>query len=163
MRVAALLVSSFLLALSAVGCGGPTHHDLQAEQTFTESAVKVTASLSFEPRELVVVKLQPLLPGLHLYGKSMPSGGVDGVGVPATVTVSGDLWQVGGARANVSEIRKQVAGLSGDIPVYPAGPISITLPVKEIGGGRPTVIVSFGACSSRICFLPVHMARLVLS
>jgi len=42
------------------------------------------------------------------------------------------------------------------LPVYPDGPVHVRLRVASDGDASPTVIVSYGACSERLCLRPVR-------
>ncbi|MFS4091157.1 hypothetical protein [Streptomyces sp. AF1A] len=49
----------------------------------------------------------------------------------------------------------RLRGLSTELPVYPDGPVTFTLPVRRTGSHQADVIVSYGACSATRCLVPV--------
>jgi hypothetical protein len=49
----------------------------------------------------------------------------------------------------------KVQGLGTFLPVFPGGPVTITLPVTRTGSTSAQVVVSYGACSTSTCLLPV--------
>lgn len=57
--------------------------------------------------------------------------------------------------ANLAIRLMRVAGLPVAIPVYPDGPVTFTLPVRQTGHQQAEVIVSYGACSASRCLMPV--------
>jgi hypothetical protein len=49
----------------------------------------------------------------------------------------------------------RIAALHVRLPVYPDGPVTVTVPVRATGAPGAAVVVSYGACSTRVCLLPV--------
>ncbi|MGY5034902.1 hypothetical protein ACWC9U_29480 [Streptomyces sp. 900116325] len=54
-------------------------------------------------------------------------------------------------------------GLPTEIPVYPDGPVTFTLPVRQISSRQADVIVSYGACNESTCLMPVDEEVIHLS
>ncbi|MGF1431650.1 hypothetical protein [Kitasatospora sp. LaBMicrA B282] len=158
-----LAVLGAAAGLALAGCAdGPT-----AEPTAHAAAggVTVTATLAGPAgggRELRIT-FAPQRPGFHVYSVDLPAGGVDGLGVPTRIAVRGDLAATGGPTADRPTHLLQPAGLPTRIPVYPDGPVTFTVPVRQSGHHRADVVVGYGACSENTCLLPVHDETLQLA
>jgi hypothetical protein len=104
----------------------------------------------------VRVTFAPRQSGYHLYSISLPPGGVSGLGTPTIVAARGDLRAAGKASANKPVRDLRLAELNVTLPVYPDGPVTVTLPVRRAAAGRPSVAVTYGACSAETCLPPVR-------
>jgi len=155
------------VALLAGGCAGPAESRPPAELSgrLDDSGVTVVAVLIAEPdgHQAVQATFTPQKPGYHLYSKDLPPGGVDGLGVPTTVLVGGGLRAVGSPTANAPVRTLQIAELGVDLPVYPDGPVTITMPVRRAESGPGEVIVTYAACSPSTCLAPVRNRVIALS
>jgi hypothetical protein len=124
----------------------------------TASGVTVTVALlpaSNGQRELRAT-FSPHQPGFHIYSIDLPAQGIDGMGIPTRLSVQGGLSAVGKPTANRATRLLQPAGLPAEIPVYPDGSVTFTLPVRQTGSHWADVIVSYAACSGNTCFMPVN-------
>lgn len=67
------------------------------------------------------------------------------------------LLRPGAYGAARGERRERPAGLTAELPVYPDGPVTFTVPVRPAGGRADgaDVVVSYGACSAHTCLMPV--------
>jgi len=142
------------LVLSACGTA-PTQ-----ETTARATAGSVTVSIKLMPpsagRRELLVTFRPLRPGFHLYSVSLPTGGVDGMGIPTRIAIRGNLMAVGRPTTNQPIHLLHVTGIPAAIPVYPDGPVTFTLPVRQTGAGHQAeVVVSYAACSNSQCLMPV--------
>ncbi|MFC8719857.1 hypothetical protein [Kitasatospora sp. NPDC057198] len=142
-------------ALLLGGCGT----DRPAEPTAhtTANGVTVTATLvsTSGGRREVRATFSPEQAGFHLYSIDLPPQGIDGLGIPTRLSVRGDLT-ADGTPATDREIRQlRPTGLEVELPVYPDGPVTFTLPVRQTGSHRAEVVVSYGACSETRCLVPV--------
>ncbi|ARP73438.1 hypothetical protein LK07_30770 [Streptomyces pluripotens] len=97
----------------------------------------------------------PQQPGFHLYSIDLPAQGIDGLGIPTRLSVEGDLTATGKPTANRSTLLLRPAGLTTELPVYPNGPVTFTLPVRQTGPHQADVVVSYGACGESHCLVPV--------
>lgn len=97
----------------------------------------------------------PDAPGFHLYSAELPPLGVDGVGRPTRLEVGGGASAAGPAVPDRPARPEPVAGASRPVPVYPAGPVTLTVPTRIAAGGDPRAWVSYAACSATTCNPPV--------
>lgn len=153
--------------LLAAGCSGqepaksntlPTRIEYSGHLSDGGVSVSVNATLGFDPDSAghVRVTFAPARPGYHLYSIHLPPGGVQGLGTPTSVTAGGTLRATGQARANESVRNLRLPELGVTLPVYPDGPVTVTLPVRRTGSGRPAITVTYGACSTATCLPPVR-------
>jgi heme o synthase len=111
----------------------------------------------------------PLEPGFHLYGTQLADDGVDGVGRPTRLAVAGALTQAAPAQALSDAPLTRLSGLPTAVPLYPAGPVTLRLPVRRArtaAGGVEAPAwaqVSYAACNDLACLPPVTGRQLVLS
>jgi hypothetical protein len=117
----------------------------------TESGVEITITVS---ARLVKVTYRPTRSGFHVYSVDMPSGGIEGIGIPTRLAVSGGLRSVGPPVADQPTRFLDLRELKVKLPVYPDGPVSVSLPVQRTGS-TADVIISYGACSESTCLAPV--------
>lgn len=138
------------LVLAAAGCGGraPTPPTTAG---FSAGGVDVTLRVS---ADRVAATFRPQQAGFHIYSVDLPDGGVDGLGIPTRLRVAGGLAATGAATADQPVRMLQLTGLPTQLPVYPDGPVTVTLPVRR-SGNSAQVVVSYGACSTAQCLIPV--------
>ncbi len=142
-----------LLALSGCGTGNTPASTAHA----TADGVTVTVTLlppSHGQRDLQAT-FSPQRPGFHIYSIDLPEQGIDGLGIPTRLAVQGGLTAAGKPTANHTTLLLQPAGLTTELPVYPDGPVTFTLPVRQTGTHQADVTVSYGACSAHTCLMPV--------
>ncbi|MEU6753560.1 hypothetical protein ABZ914_45665 [Spirillospora sp. NPDC046719] len=148
---------AFLGALVLVvgGCGH--HEDAPEPSRFTEGGVEVSVSVSDTSVKAVY---RPLRPGFHVYSVDLPAGGVDGLGVATRLDVRGGLTATGRSTADRPVRMLALPSLGVSLPVYPDGPVTVSLPVRRTGR-TAEVVVSYAACSSGTCLPPVtdHVTR----
>ena len=151
----AALGSTTLMALILSGCGT----DRAPEPTGLATAHGVTVKVALLPASNGQFELQatfsPQQPGFHIYSIDLPAQGIDGLGIPTRLSVQGSLTTVGRPTANRATRLLRPAGLQTEIPVYPDGSVTFTLPVRQTSGHQAEVIVSYGACSEKTCLIPV--------
>ncbi|MFA1537781.1 hypothetical protein [Actinomadura monticuli] len=146
------------LLLLACGCGRQSAPPASAG--FTEGGVEVSISVS---ESEVTAVFRPERAGFHVYSVDLPAGGVDGLGIPTRLGVRGGLAAAGRASADESVRMLDLPSLGVKLPVYPDGPVAVSLPVKRTGNSAE-VVVSYGACSAGTCLPPVidHVTRVTL-
>ncbi|MEV4420920.1 hypothetical protein AB0L40_13205 [Patulibacter sp. NPDC049589] len=149
------------LALALAGCGGGDPGPRVTRLT----AGGVDVAMRLQPwdgsRGRVVATLTPER-GFHLYGADLPVGGLGGVGQRTRVTVGGALARTGRQRVDARVRLLRVTGVARPLPVYPEGPIRVTVPVRRARDGRATVSLSYGACSRDSCQVPVVGRRVAV-
>ncbi len=90
----------------------------------------------------------------HLYSAAMPPDGVDGLGRPTVLAAGHGLVATGPAVADRTPTTLHEAALGVDLPVYPDGPVTLTLPVTY--SGTPVeAVIGYAACSLTQCLMPV--------
>lgn len=94
-------------------------------------------------------------PGYHLYGTELPPLGVDGLGRPTRLEVGGAATATAAPAPDRPSRPEPVAGASRPVPVYPPGPVTLSLPTRLAPTGVPRVWVSYAACSATACLPPV--------
>lgn len=95
--------------------------------------------------------------GYHLYGKDIPPGGINGLGRPTLLElVPGSQIRTAGllTESIASHPDENVEGLL----VYPAGPVTLSLPVylpEGQGWVEQNISITYMACKSGVCSPPV--------
>jgi hypothetical protein len=141
--------------LIATGCGGGTSAQPETHATAGGVTVDVTLAPGSSDQRMLLVTFTPQHPGFHIYSVALPARGVDGVGIPTRVAVRGGLAAAGKPSANHAIRLLRITGIQKAVPVYPDGPVTINLPVRQTGSHQAEVIVSYGACSAGRCLMPV--------
>lgn len=144
-RLSAVCATSLLVA----GCGHAPSRTMTVR--FAESGVEVTLQVS---ATTVAAVYRPTRAGFHVYSISLPQGGVDGLGVPTRLDIRGGLAATGPATASVDPRMLYLPTLGVRLPVYPDGPVTVSLPVRRTGR-TADILVSYGACSAATCMAPV--------
>lgn len=154
-------IAAALLSFAALAaCGGqPAESGAAAPTTsFTENGVTVTLSVSdwHATEGTLTAVFTPEEKGFHLYSTDLPPTGIEGVGRPTAVDVTGVL-RAGGKLTAAADVRTiSVPGVDAPVPVYPDGPVTTTLPVRADGNGDATVLLGYASCSSQEgCTIPV--------
>lgn len=160
---AALLSFVSLAALAA--CGGQPAEGAgdsppPATRTtrFTENGVTVTLSVSdwHASQGTLTAVFTPEVKGFHLYSADLPPNGIEGVGRPTAMAVTGALKAQGRLTAAADVRSISVPGVDAPVPVYPDGPVTTSLPVRADAGGDATVLFGYASCSTRDgCTIPV--------
>lgn len=154
-------------AFLASGCAGPGtgHPSAGPSGRISDSGVTVAAVLTAGPdgTGYVRVTFSPQRPGYHLYSIHLPPDGVNGLGIPTIVTVRDGLRMTGSPTADVPDSTLRIAELNVSLPVYPAEPVTVTVPVQRTGNRQPEVVVTYGACSATACLPPVRNRPIILA
>jgi hypothetical protein len=160
-----LLLTTATVTFLAAGCTGPSRPPAAAPASADDSGVTVVVVQAVGPdgTQQVRVTFTPQQAGFHLYSIDMPPDGVDGLGVPTQVVVRGGLQASASPVANQPVRQLRIEDLNVDLPVYPDGPVTVTVPVHRVGNGPAQVVVTYGACSLSTCLRPVHGWVITLS
>ncbi|MFJ7591255.1 hypothetical protein ACIQZO_28535 [Streptomyces sp. NPDC097617] len=152
-----------LLCLAALtACGGQSAKGSAAAppptSEFSENGVTVTLSVSdwHAPNGTLTAVFTPEGKGFHLYSTELPLTGIEGVGRPTAVAVTGAL-KSGGKLTAAADVRTiSVPGVDAPVPVYPDGPVTTTLPIRAERNGDATVLLGYASCSTQEgCTIPV--------
>lgn len=147
-------VTFLLLALFTASCA-PSAPELAH---FTENDVEVSIWLEKTGEGYILSATFTPPKGFHLYSKDILRSGMDGLGRPtllelpenAEIRASGQLMESVPAEIPPFEPK--------DLLVYPAGPVTLSLPVtlpETKGAFEDTIIVTYMACSNTGCKPPV--------
>ncbi len=150
-----VLLATLAGALLAGGCGRSAHPVDPSERSGRLAAGGVTVEATLTDGQLRTT-FRPERPGFHLYSLDLPADGVQGLGIPTVVTVRGDLEATGAPSVDAPVRTLRLAELGVELPVYPDGPVTVTLPVRSTGDGPAEVVVTYGACSPSTCLPPVR-------
>lgn len=126
--------------------------------TFTENGVTVTLSVADwqASKGTLTAVFTPEKKGFHLYSTELPPTGIEGVGRPTAVNVTGVLKTDGKLTAAADVRSISVPGVDAPMPVYPDGPVTTTLPVRADAKGDATVLLGYASCSAKEgCTIPV--------
>ncbi len=96
--------------------------------------------------------------GSHLYSKDLPPLGVDGLGRPTLLELPADskMRALGSLTESVPSVLEEFESLQ--LPVYPTGAVTLTLPIalpEGAGWVDDAVSVTFMACNEDGCKPPV--------
>ena len=137
---------------------------------FEENGVVIEVILQRDSATVgrLVATFTPLDPRMHLYSKDLPHSGGRGLGRPTLLEIvsSHELTAGGVLTANHPTIPLSVPTVRAKLPVYPTGPVTLTLPVSiaAVPGDTSWLSVTYMACSDRVCLAPVvdhHIAVVI--
>jgi hypothetical protein len=147
--------------LAALGIAASVHHHPH-DVGFTDQGVAVAMHLSADGKKLVTT-FTPQRPGFHLYSVSLPADGIEGLGRPTRVEVSGALHSRGPLTADSPVRMLAMQGTDVTFPVYPDGAVTTELPVAVDAHSSAKVVVSYAACSLQECLMPVSAHPVALT
>jgi hypothetical protein len=154
----AVCAAATLLALSSGDGRDRSSRPAALTGSATAGGAVVTATLVTDSSSstMLRVTIAPLSPGYHIYSLVLPTGGVDGLGVPTRIDVAGAFTTIGQPTTTSTTQYLRIAGLDVALPVYPDGPVTIAVPVARRGYGLTEAIASYGLCSDSRCMMPVE-------
>ncbi|HKW02951.1 MAG TPA: thioredoxin family protein [Vicinamibacterales bacterium] len=136
----------------------------------TERGVQVSIALERDTAGLVwlAARFAPTVADTHLYATALPDEGLDGIGRPTRLAIvpSRGLTALGEPSADRPVELDRIDALGAALPIYPAGPVTLRVPVSLARGARTTpavVDVSYMACSPKGCLAPVLHKRTAVS
>jgi hypothetical protein len=148
-----------LLSTTLVSCVSVPAMPIQLA-SFTENYVSVIINLERSSAGNYLLSATFTPPdGYHLYSKDMPTHGINGLGRPTLLelTMASKLKALGSLSENVSAEQQYFA--PNELPVYPLGPVTLSLPV-DLPPGKNWVNdelkITFMACSTNQCKPPVE-------
>ena len=158
----ALLVAALAGVLLVGGCSRAAESSPPPDRSGRLEAGGVTVEAVLADGQ-VQATFRPQRPGFHLYSLDLPPDGVQGLGIPTVVAVRGSLDAIGTPSADKPVKELRIDELNVTLPVYPDGPVTVTLPVRSIGEGPAEVVVTYGACSASTCLPPVRERVIALT
>ncbi|MET7391382.1 hypothetical protein ACFYPT_40635 [Streptomyces sp. NPDC005529] len=153
--ITAVVATAALTSCAATGKDAPPSPPPSV--TFAENGVTVNLTvIKWKAHNgTVQVKFTPDKAGFHLYSTALPAGGIEGVGRPTAVSFDGGLTASKRPTASEAVRTIHVPGVTGAVPVYPDGPVTLTVPVHA-STGKASALVSYASCSiTEGCSLPV--------
>lgn len=129
---------------------------------FTENGVHVEIRLEKDSKGLsVVATYRPTNEHYHLYSKDLPPKGLDGLGRPTLLKITGNGIEATGALLeSVSPINLNAVWSEAPVPVYPEGPVTLRLPIRVlINTASPIaaeISLTYMTCSDTTCLPPVE-------
>ena len=157
-----LLVAALAGMLLVGGCARSAAPSPPADRSGRLEAGGVTVEAVLADGQ-VQATFRPQRPGFHLYSLDLPPDGVQGLGIPTVVAVRGSLDAIGTPSVDKPVKELRIEELNVTLPVYPDGPVTVTLPVRSIGDGPAEVVVTYGACSASTCLPPVREHAIALA
>ncbi|CAM5273834.1 hypothetical protein SNARM312S_02806 [Streptomyces narbonensis] len=151
--------AALLAAASLTGCGqesAPSHAAPVTE--FNENGVTVRLSVADWKSDAgtLVATFTPDEAGFHLYSTALPPEGIEGVGRPTEVRPVGSVATAGEMTVDKPVKSITVPGVRAAVPVYPDGPVTVTLPIRATAPGEAKVLIGYASCSSTEgCTIPV--------
>ncbi|MGW1122187.1 hypothetical protein ACWD5B_34605 [Streptomyces tanashiensis] len=151
---AALLAGA---SLAACGQESAARHPAAVTE-FNENGVTVRLSVADwkSSAGTLVATFTPDDAGFHLYSTALPAQGVEGVGRPTEVRPVGSVATAGEMTVDKPVKTIKVAGVRSAVPVYPDGPVTVTLPIRATAPGEAEVLIGYASCSATEgCTIPV--------
>jgi hypothetical protein len=140
----------------------PEKHGLLTVWTSTKNDVEVRIDVVRRPSGQLHLMgtFTPTREGFQLYSKDLPKDGLNGLGRPTLLEVakSDSVEVTGPLEANRPVQDIYVGTLDLSFPVYPAGPVTLSLPFEFVGNGdliSMEMSITYMACSDKVCLPPV--------
>ena len=127
--------------------------------SFTENNVEVSVALVRDTQGTIFLTATfTPPPHYYMYSKELPRHGVDGLGRPTLLELTDNsrMTGLGLLIESVSAVNEIFADIS--LPVYPSGPVTLSLPVSLPPGAdwvEDEISLTFMACSAQGCKPPV--------
>jgi hypothetical protein len=174
-KIALLLVIGLLLMAGAwvflvqksVFSAGTIAPKLLAQFSQNDVGVRIEVAKNAAGRLVLLGTFTPTRPHYHLYSKDLPPNGLNGLGRPTRMEVfssSGINW-MGALTSNQPVDKLYFKTLDLYFPVYPDGPVTLSLPFAWAAGNTPPALevsLTYMACSDTTCLPPVVDKRLTL-
>lgn len=132
----------------------PSHGGFRDSGVQVQARITASTATTGTTTGTLVVTLTPD-PGFHVYSLDLPDRGISGLGRPTRVRTVNGLTATGRAAADRQVIQLRMPELDVVLPVYPEGPLRVTVPVELTPGARRGITVSYAACSAQTCRTPV--------
>jgi hypothetical protein len=167
-----LVISALALVVTAIIFSGyiairSDQHRPVTVWTSTQNDVEVKISILKYPSGQMRLSgtFTPTRPGFYLYGKDLPKTGLQGLGRPTLLEVqqTGSIKITGALEADQPIKNIYVNALDISFPVYPAGPVTLSIPFEP--AGNPAFMelsITYMACSDKTCLPPVINKRVYI-
>jgi len=136
----------------------------------TERGVQVSIALERDTSGAfwLAARFAPTLADTHLYASGLPDNGIDGIGRPTRLVIapSSGLTPLAEPSADRPVELDRVDALDAALPIYPAGPVTLRMPVALTGSAGPlqtTIEVSYMACGPKGCLPPALHKQIAVS
>lgn len=135
--------------------------------TATENKVDVTINLTRDESGQFVLSatFTPQALNMHLYSKEIPRDGVDGLGRPTLLELAEGSALKANGKLTDSVLSSQAPLDPNGLLLYPAGPVTLSLPVLLPEGKNwvnDEVIVTYMACDDKGCRAPVQQKPIAI-
>ncbi len=154
-----VLLLVVLLSAAGVSCT-PAGSKPLALASFTENYVDVSISLEHDSAGNYFLSATFTPPqGHHLYSKDIPANGLDGLGRPTLLELTGESQMKALGELTESVEAQEPDFEPKELLVYPAGPVTLRLPVQLPPGDKwvnDEVKITYMACSAHQCKPPVE-------
>ncbi len=153
------LVLIVLLSTVTMSCA-PAKSKPIALASFNENYVSVAINLTRDPKGNTFLSATFTPPeGHHLYSKDIPTDGLEGLGRPTLLELTEKSQMVALGELIESASAEEPDFEPKELLVYPAGPVTLSLPVKLPSGKDwidDEVKITYMACSAYQCKPPVE-------
>jgi hypothetical protein len=167
--VVTLIIAGGLLILRARSNEAAQPNQPVSLASFTEHGVTVEIVLKKNQGEQPVLEgvFTPTGEDFHLYSKNLPRGGIQGLGRPTLleVTSTDTIQAAGPLTVDKGEAGEYYEPLNLTLPVYPAGPVTLQLPVEIISTEAEIAAelsVTYMTCKAGVCLPPVDDKRVAV-
>ena len=133
----------------------------QSLNTFSENGVTVEIAWEQDAsgQAWLMGTFTPLEPGFHVYSKDLPKEGVRGQGRPTLIEIvsPSEVKPRGPLQADQPVEDHYVRAINQSIPIYPAGPVTLRLPITlpKRGSTPVELAITYASCSNFNCLEPV--------
>ncbi len=154
-----VVVLIMLFSTAMMSCT-PAKRKPIALASFSENYVSVSINLTRDPKGNTFLSATFTPPeGHHLYSKDIPTDGLEGLGRPTLLELTEKSQMVALGNLIESASAKEPDFEPKELLVYPAGSVTLSLPVKLPSGKDwidDEVKITYMACSAYQCKPPVE-------
>ena len=106
--------------------------------------------------------------GYHLYCKSLPVAGLNGIGRPTLLEIADQQTDLSRGPLLASQLAREKVSQGALFPLYPKGPVEIHLPIHlpqgEKGSSQPIrVWLTYMTCNEDFCLRPMEREEVTIS
>lgn len=135
--------------------------------TSAENKVDVTINLTRDDSGQFILSatFSPQVLDMHLYSKEIPINGVDGLGRPTLLELAEGSALKANGELTESVLSSQAPLDPNGLILYPAGPVTLSLPVLLPEGNNwinDEILVTYMACDDLGCRAPVQQKPIAI-